>query len=129
MGKRNKSYTKEDLDVAIDAVKNGMSEREAVDRFHVSRSTIGNRIRGDHGAQMGAPTLLSRTCETILATLLIFMCNIGFGLEKSEIFGGRVKIALTGFVPHVLLHVFLLTIHASNVTNKFFLNLKFDTSF
>ena len=71
MGKRNRSYTKEDLDVAIDAVKNGMSEREAADRFNVPRSTTGDRIRGDHSAQMGAPTLLSRTCETIMATLLI----------------------------------------------------------
>ena len=81
MGKRNRSYTKEDLDVAIDAVKNGMSEREAADCFRQ-----GDRIRGDHGAQMGAPTLLSRTYETILATLLIFMCNIGSGHSKNQKF-------------------------------------------
>ena len=80
------NYSQEDLDNAIEAVRSGhLSKRKAAVTYVVPRQTLLDKINHIHLNPIGHPTMLSRAVETILATLLIFMLNIGFGLNKHEV--------------------------------------------
>ena len=69
------NYSPEDLENAVEAVKSKMmSLRKAAVACGVPKSTLENKLNDKH-RQVGAPTFLSRSVETILATLLIFMKN------------------------------------------------------
>jgi hypothetical protein len=80
------NWTEENMEKAIETVRNGsMSQRQAAFTFGVPRTTLNDRILGKHNGKHGRETLLSSTCETLLVTLLLFMSDIGFAMNKLQV--------------------------------------------
>jgi hypothetical protein len=70
---------------ALSAVDRGLSMREADRLFEIPYSTLSKRYRGISQNKRGPPTALSSATEQILEKLIIFMADIGLGLNKSDI--------------------------------------------
>jgi transposase len=77
-GKRRKNYTSEDVDLAVQAVKDGMSFRDAAEQFGVPKSTIKDRASGAHGSNIGQPTVLSPEEEKMICDMAILLGQCGF---------------------------------------------------
>ena len=50
-----------------------------------AQSSLNERLHEKHSAQNGRDTLLSSTCEMLLATIISFMAHIGFAMTKLQI--------------------------------------------
>ena len=74
-GKRRKHYTPEML---AEAVKAGMSIREAEAQFGVPHSMIRDRASGDHGSRIGHPPELTMEEENIIVDMVKLLCDWGF---------------------------------------------------
>jgi hypothetical protein len=84
---KNKKYTEEDMENAINAVQNKeMSQNKSAAKFGVPRSTLSDKLKNKYGNVSGAPTLLGQAVETLLASHLIYLADIGFAFNKKEIF-------------------------------------------
>ena len=80
------NWTTEDLEKAIEAVKNGMSQRKAAFTFNIPLTTLNDKIRNKYdGDQVGSPSRLGAKCEALLVTLILFMSDIGMALKKSQV--------------------------------------------
>ncbi len=71
--KRRKNYTSEDVDLAVQAVKDGMSFCDAAEQFGVPMSTIKDRASGAHGSNIGQPTVLSLEEEKMICDMAILL--------------------------------------------------------
>ena len=79
-----KKDNNEPMSSAIEAVRNGLSQRRAAAQFGVKLMTLNDRLMGRHGPSLGKKTKLSATIKNLLVELFIFMSDIGFSLTKSE---------------------------------------------
>ena len=80
------NWTKENMESAIEAVQNGMSQRKADFTFDVPLMTLNDKINKRYdGDQVGSPTRLGTKCEALLVTLILFMSDIGMALKKSQV--------------------------------------------
>ena len=74
------------MESAIEAVRNGMSQRKAAFTFDVPLMTLNDKINKKYdGHQVGSPTRLGTKCEALLVTLIFFMSDIGMALKKSQV--------------------------------------------
>ena len=79
-------WTKDNMANAIDSVNRGeMSIRKAAFSFEVPYTTLNDKINHRYSCLKGGQTILSHACESLLATLIAFMADIGFGLHKLQI--------------------------------------------
>ena len=80
------NWTKENMESAIEAVRNGMSQRKAAFTFDVPLMTLNDKINKKYDEdQVGSPTRLGTKCEALLVTLILFMSDIGMALKKSQV--------------------------------------------
>jgi hypothetical protein len=71
--------------LALNAIEKGMSFREADTLFGIPYGTLSKRYRGLTTCKIGAATTLSATVEKLIVKLIMFMADIGFGLNKFDI--------------------------------------------
>ena len=82
------NWTKENMESAIEAVQNGMSQRKAAFTFDVPLMTLNDKINKKiDGDQVDSLTRLGTKCEALLVTLILFMSDIGMALKKSQVLG------------------------------------------
>lgn len=86
---RGLQYSKEDLELAVDAVKSGrMSYVDAASRFNIPKPTLVDHVKGRRGVKSkshGRSTTLSPELENKLANLLKIMEKYGYGLTKTNV--------------------------------------------
>ena len=72
---------------AVDAVKNGLSIRQAANRFQIPRSTLADRISGkvEANAKPGRRTTLPQHIEKAIAEQCIKAAESGFGLAPKQV--------------------------------------------
>lgn len=83
------SYTKEDLQNAVDSVKSrSLSLYRAAKVFKIPKSTLFKRVNGQRGLKsrtMGRPPALPHEIEQNIANSLVTLEKWGFGLSKKEV--------------------------------------------
>ena len=80
------NWTKENMESAIEAFRNGMSQRKAAFTFDVPLMTLNDKINKKYDEdQVGSPTRLGTKCEALLVTLILFLSDIGMALKKSQV--------------------------------------------
>jgi helix-turn-helix, Psq domain len=77
-------YSQEDMEQAIEAVRGGLCVKVAAARYHVPRTTLGDRAKCRTRATLGRPTQLSEEEEDILAQRLELMASWGFPLNYRD---------------------------------------------
>ena len=78
-------WTKETMESAVNAVKDGMTVRKASIVFGISKTTLQSHVNNDDIGNVGKPSVLEWQEELLLVTLIVFMSDIGFGLCKLQI--------------------------------------------
>ena len=58
--------------------------RAVAKRFEIHPSTFHGRLNGQHGPQMGRPSILSVEMETMIAGLLMELNDFGFGYGRKK---------------------------------------------
>ena len=81
IGSRRYNSDASAAEAAANAVRDGLSQREAALKYGISRGTIQNRLSGRHSAAVGHPTVLSAEEELIVKHLLL-MATWGFPVDK-----------------------------------------------
>lgn len=87
--KKGRTYTEEDLQAAIEAVKDGMSYRNAESEFGVPRATIKDHVSELHVGHVGHPTELCQEEEIMIRDSNVN--SSGYSTIKSTIFKENVK--------------------------------------
>lgn len=80
-----RNYSEENLQKALDAVKSGMSKKQASKTFKIPRSTLINKVLGRHVNDPGGQRVLSDDEEKTLTSTLASVANWGFPLTKDDI--------------------------------------------
>jgi hypothetical protein len=87
--KRGKTqlYNKTSLDDAVNAVKEGMSIRQAAKHFNVPKSTIGDRISGKHELHVpnGRPPHIPKAIEDKIVDAVKMAARRGIGLTRQQV--------------------------------------------
>lgn len=80
-------YNAENLKMALDAVKIGMSKKQAAKQFQVPRSTIQFRLRNPEktNPRPGPSSVLTDTEENVLVNWIIQSSKRGFPRRKEDI--------------------------------------------
>lgn len=78
------AYSEEDMQKAIEAVKNGMTKKKAAIEYSVPRSTLLRKLSGHVPLRrkMGPPSELSETEENVLVEWILAMAKKGFPVHK-----------------------------------------------
>ena len=87
---RYKGWTQEGMKAAMKAViEDGMTIRQAAEKFNIPKSTLGDRISGRvlPGATSGPSSYLSSIEEEELVNFLCRVTQIGHGRTRSEVIG------------------------------------------
>jgi hypothetical protein len=85
-GKRRKTYTAEDVEQAVLAhQEEGLSLRQASERFNVPKSTIKDHLADSHSSDIGRPTVLSKEEEIQLLERIQVMADWGFPLTGRDL--------------------------------------------
>lgn len=81
------SWTPVQLQAALDAVANGLSERQASVKFNIPRTTIQERRKNKNisGPSMGRKPIFSAAAETELADQVKKLASLFFGLTSKEV--------------------------------------------
>lgn len=64
-GRTYRQYSDEDMKKALEAVKNGMSQKAASERFKIPRITLLDKVHGNHLLKPGHPTVLTEEEELL----------------------------------------------------------------
>ena len=82
-----KSYSSQQLSLAIAAVAKGMTVRRAAEEFNVPRSTLHDRISGrvELGARSGPERYLGDQEEEQLVEFLVNCAKIGYACTRSQV--------------------------------------------
>lgn len=86
--KTNKaSWTLEELQAAIAAIKNGRSVRGVSQTFNIPRSTLQKRIKTNDSSapSLGRSSVFSKQQEKVLADHVVHLSNLYYGITKEEI--------------------------------------------
>ena len=80
-------YPERNLCDAVDAVKNGLSVRQASKRYNVPRSTLSDRVLGkvEANAKPGRKTTLPEKMEKAIAAQCMKAAESGFGLTPKQV--------------------------------------------
>ena len=85
-GKRRKEYTAEDVEQAVKAhQEEGISLRQASERYNVPKSTIKDHLMDNHSSEIGRPTVLSKEEELQLLEKVQVMSDWGFPLTGKDL--------------------------------------------
>lgn len=78
------SYSEEDMSKAVQAVKNGLSRKNAAKEFGVPRTTLIRKLSGQAPLRrrMGPPTELSEAEERVLVDWILAMAKKGFPVHR-----------------------------------------------
>lgn len=80
-----KNFTEADLERALAAIRDGMSQAAASRRFKISRGTLQNKLKGEHTRPPGHPTVFTPAEEQLLTKTLVTVSNWGFPFTKVDI--------------------------------------------
>jgi hypothetical protein len=80
-----RGYTEEQVQQAMELVKNGISVREASKDCSVPKSTLMDRISGAHSSQQGRPTVLTPEEEELIVEMLTLLADWGFPFSRDEL--------------------------------------------
>ena len=85
--KKRKLWDDDDMEKAMDSVKQGASMRGASIQFNVPRKTLEDRVKGrvKHGCKPGPGTVLTECEENSLESYLVFMAKRGFPLTRTMV--------------------------------------------
>lgn len=83
--RKYKDYTEDQLDKAIEAVRNGTSLRKAAEEFGVSRCSINRAINLKNRGKVGRPSVFSDEEQQTLAQCLCMAGDWGFPLTVYDI--------------------------------------------
>ncbi|XP_022833931.1 uncharacterized protein LOC111361769 isoform X1 [Spodoptera litura] len=84
--RRRKTYNSENLNKALQAVKEGMSKKLAAKTYQVPRATLQYRIKNpEHQSRPGPPTILTEKEEKDLEDWILFSCRKGFPKRKHDL--------------------------------------------
>ncbi|XP_072945089.1 uncharacterized protein, partial [Epargyreus clarus] len=84
--RRRKIYDSENLDQALQAVKEGMSKKLAAKTYQVPRATLQYRIKNpEHRSRPGPPTILTEKEEKDLENWILLSCRKGFPKRKDDL--------------------------------------------
>ena len=83
---RRCQYTEETVKKAIEAVRDGMTQREASKRFSIPRATIGDKIASHHTSTFGGQCIpvLSDGEEKTIARSICTMDDWGYAVGKLD---------------------------------------------
>ncbi|KAJ8935120.1 hypothetical protein NQ318_009141 [Aromia moschata] len=73
------------MEKAVDAVREGMSQRTAAIKFNVPRISLLRRVGGKHTKPIGPPTVLSQAEEETFANTLGVVAKWGFPLNRVDV--------------------------------------------
>lgn len=76
--RRYLDYGGDTMQLAIDAVENGMSFKKASETYKVCRSTLMNRAKGKHNSSAGGQTVLLKEEEEEIVSRLLQCADYGF---------------------------------------------------
>ena len=81
------NWSDSDMGLAVDAVLNGMSIRQASEQFSIPRSTLGDKVSGrtQLRAHSGPKRILDDEQEEVLANFLIGCSSIGYAKSRAEV--------------------------------------------
>ncbi|KAJ8941189.1 hypothetical protein NQ318_008648 [Aromia moschata] len=79
------NFTKENMEKAVDAVREGISQRAAAIKFNVPWISLLRRVGGKHTKPVGHPTVLSQAEEETIAKTLGVVAKWGFPLNRVDV--------------------------------------------
>jgi len=86
LGNRNyKNYTEEDLQSAINLVKNGSGYRDAANQYGIPWKTLWNKVKGRHQMKAGGQTILSEVEERHFVDVLLAAAEFGSPLTSFDV--------------------------------------------
>ena len=80
-----KNYSDEDLQLAVEAVRDGMSVRNASKEHNVPKSTLMDRCIKKHSNIQGRPTVLTRQEEVLIKERVKVMSEWGFPFTRYDL--------------------------------------------
>lgn len=130
--RKYKDYTDENLAKAVDAVRNGLSLRQAAEQYCISRTAITTAVRGNPN-KVGRPCILSAGEEQQLVECVTLAGDWGFPLSTFDIRlivkgfldrSGRTEKRLTNNMPGNDFVVSFLKRHGEELSNRLCQNIK-----
>lgn len=130
--RKYKDYTDENLAKAVDAVRNGLSLRQAAEQYCISRTAITTAVRGKPN-KVGRPCILSAGEEQQLVECVTLSGDWGFPLSTFDIRlivkgfldrSGRTEKRLTNNMPGNDFVVSFLKRHGEELSNRLCQNIK-----
>ena len=83
---RFKDYTEEMLEECGRRVKSGnLTQRDAEKEYNIPRSTIKNKLSGEHPKPVGRPPVLSFDEERLILNHVQLMCDYGFSATPQDV--------------------------------------------
>ena len=82
--RKYKDFSPEVLQEAIDACHDGMSARQASQKYGIPRATLNRKLKGLCGHH-GHPTALSKEEETQICEYVVLMADWGFPMSKADL--------------------------------------------
>lgn len=84
--KYSKAYTEEDVEKALQAIKNGMGKKTAANKFNIPRATLQFRLSNLFvKSQPGPDTVLTGAEEKEIVKWIISACRKGFPRRKEDV--------------------------------------------
>lgn len=84
--KKTKTYTEEDVEKALQAIKNGMGKKTAANKFNIPRATLQFRLTNQFvKSRPGPDTVLSSAEEQEIVKWIIAACCKGFPRRKEDV--------------------------------------------
>ncbi|XP_024889409.1 uncharacterized protein LOC112465872 [Temnothorax curvispinosus] len=84
-----KKYTQENINAALKDIKNGMSLREATQKYNVPRSTFYCKSKNIYPVKCskGSPTILTKEedNERRITEWIIYCCDRGFPVSRNQL--------------------------------------------
>lgn len=88
-----KRYSKEELENALHAIRNGMSYKNASNQFRIPKTTLIDKIKKKYKNDVvGAPTILSREEEQHIVNWIDYLGKSGFPVTKSQLLESVAKL-------------------------------------
>lgn len=78
-------YTATKLQAALDAIRGGITQREASIRYGIPRSTLKNKLHGRHSKKAGGQTILTTEEEEAFTKYCMTMSTFGFPLDTWDL--------------------------------------------
>ena len=81
-----KDYTDDKLDECITRIRSGnLSQRNAEKEYKIPRSTIKNKLAGNHKKTIGRPPVITLEEEKLILNRVQLMCDYGFPATAQDV--------------------------------------------